>query len=88
MTIYQDYIGRNFKSLDELARYRIEVQAPLLGDAVCPAAEYTFAVSTDQGATWNNPSTSDKHELLAALAAAQGCCRNLAAQCPAKNTGP
>ena len=62
--LYQDYAGRTCETLEELARYRASVMTPLFGgDTVCPAAQYTFAVSQDQGATWRNPSPEEILEL-------------------------
>lgn len=82
MPIYQDYIGKTFDTLDELAEYRIRVQAPLLDGAVCPATEYTFAVSNDDGRSWHNPDLNTKESLTLSVARQEGCCRNLGDGCP------
>ena len=84
MAMFKDYAGPVFESLEDMAHYRITVQAPLFGDAVCPAADYTFSVSHDEGQTWRNPSATTSADLTATVAAAQGCCRNLGNACPAK----
>ena len=84
MTIYRDYAGVDFHSLEELARHRIKVQAPLFGDTICPAAEYTYAVSPDEGRTWHNPDAATKLELALAVARQEGCCLNLGDGCHAK----
>ena len=47
MPRYQDYNKVEFETIEELAEYRVRVKAPLLGGTLCPAAEYTFAVSHD-----------------------------------------
>lgn len=82
MPLYQDYIGTEFETISELAEYRIRVQAPLLGGTSCPAADYTFAVSHDGGASWQNPNTNEKEALREAVISQEGCCRNLGDNCP------
>ena len=84
MPLYQDYIGTQFESLEDLARYRIKFQAPLFADTICPAAEYTYAVSHDEGHTWRNPDAATKENLFLAVARQEGCCLNLGAACHAK----
>ena len=83
MPRYQDYNKVEFETIEELAEYRIRVKAPLMGGAMCPAAEYTFAVSHDNGASWQNPTDEDKQALLEAVVKHTDCCRNLGAECPA-----
>ena len=80
--IYQDYTGTVFQDMTNLAEYRIKHPAPQLGGAICPAVEYTFAVSDDGGQTWRNPTELTKAALREAVLNQPGCCRNLAGQCP------
>ena len=47
MPHYRDSGSPTFPDIEALANYRVRVQAPLFGDATCPAVEYTFAVSED-----------------------------------------
>lgn len=85
MPLYRDYAGYTFDSLDQLAGHRTRVQAPLLDGAVCPAAEYTFAVSED-GLNWRNPGRDTLDNLALAITLQDGCCRNLGQDCPTKKT--
>lgn len=83
MPIYRDYADVTFDTLEDLAEHRIRVQAPLLGGAVCPATEYTFAASRDDGKSWHNPDLYTKESLTMSVARQEGCCRNLEDGCPA-----
>lgn len=87
-TKYQDYSGPVFDTLAELAQYRINNRAPLLGDAVCPAAEYTFALSDDDGRSWRNPNENDQEDLRGSVIAATGCCRLMGPECPVLRETP
>lgn len=82
MPHYRDYAGPNFPSLGGLARYRIRVQARLLDNTVCPAAEYPFMVSNDGGKSWHPPPDDAKAELERIVREQEGCCRNLGDECP------
>ena len=84
MPHYRDYAGPTFPDIEALANYRVRVQAPLFGDATCPAVEYTFAVSEDRGETWLNPSDATKEALKQAVQNQLSCCRNLGDECPVK----
>ena len=82
MPIYRDYSGVVKLDLPDLAEYRINNPAPLLNGCQCPAAEYTFAISTDEGKTWRNPTTLTKMSLREAVLNTNRCCLNLDNQCP------
>ncbi len=81
MPLYQDYSGAVFTDLPSLAEFRIQHQAPLLEDSTCPATEYTFAVSSDEGKTWHNPNDVTKEALRQAVTNQEGCCLNLKTLC-------
>lgn len=83
MPRYRDYIGTTFETIEELAEYRIRVQAPLLGGAICPAVQYNFSVSNDADTAWRNPDPDEREALHAAVVSHEGCCRNLGGKCPA-----
>ena len=85
MPHYRDYAGPNFPNLSGLANYRVRVQAPVVGTVSCPAVEYTFTVSEDQGKTWHHPSETTIEELKQAVCAQPDCCRNLGDECPTKS---
>lgn len=65
ITLYRDYIGAQFETIEELA------------GAICPAVEYNFSVSRDTGSTWRKPSLDDREEIPEAVANHPGCCRNI-----------
>ena len=52
-----------FSLLSGLARQRVESNAPLLGGISCPALEYTWSVSDDDGETERNPTEEEKAAL-------------------------
>ena len=85
MPLYQDYSGAVFPDLPSLVEFRIQHQAPLLADSTCPAMDYTFAVSSDDGETWHNPTSVTKASLRQAVINQEGCCLNLDNKCPTRN---
>ncbi len=85
LAIYQDYSGVVKPDLATLAKYRTERQAPLLDGVDCPAVEYTFAVSDDDGRTWHNPSPATKQYLKEIVRNINRCCLNLDNRCPLRN---
>ena len=89
--IYRDSWGLQFDSIDGLARYRVDHPAPQLGATQCPAIEYTFAVSTDDGHSWRNPGENEQQELRqnvrAHLMETGRCCLNNPDNCPVDRQG-
>ena len=85
MPLYKDFWGATFESVEELAEYRIRVKSPLLDGAVCPAIEYTFAVSSNAGDSWRNPEPDDKEALRQAVIKQDGCCCNLYDVCTVRS---
>ena len=80
-TLYQDTWEKTFNSMDELAEQYVDHSPPLLGDAQCPAAQYTFSVSDDGGRNWRNPTSQEKQERVNAAARTGRCCQGLEAGC-------
>ena len=78
---YRDYIGAEFDDIGDLADFRINNSAPLLGGAECPAMEYNFSVSED-GTNWRKPNTVELTALMFRIKAHSGCCQNLGVNCP------
>ena len=46
---------------------RVDQPGPNLGGSQCPAWQFTFTVSEDDGASWRNPTTEEKEELAQAI---------------------
>ena len=60
MAIYRDYSGpKTFDTLAELAAFRVDNPAPLMGGARSQA-DFNFAVSLDNGETWVKPSDCER----------------------------
>ena len=83
-TRYQDHSGKIFNSIDELAAYRLTYPGPLLGGASCSAAQNTFAVSTNNGASWHNPTGEQAQALIRAIVRNGQCCQGYEADCWAR----
>ena len=66
---------RNYQSpihhptVRELAIERVLMDAPRLADAIMPALDYTWSVSTDMGRTARNPTDEEKENLRRELSA-------------------
>ncbi len=75
------HIGSTFPTIEALADYRVTVLAPQMG-GVCPAAEYTFDASDDDGQTFRNPSDQEREELKQAVRNHTECCLNRSEECP------
>ena len=83
MTMYQDSWGIvALGSMQDFALSRVNQRVPLLGGALCPAYEYTFAISEDNAQTWRNPTQAEKFQLYQEIMATTQCCRGLATRCP------
>ena len=85
MPLYRDYIGSTFPTIKALADYRVTAPAPQMGGGVCPAAEYTFDASDDDGQTFRNPSNQEREELKQAVGNHTECCLNRYEECPWRN---
>ena len=81
---YQDTYLKTPTPLRDFARYRVTHPSPLLGDTVCSAAQFTFAIWEEDGRRWHNPSPKEKQELIQAVVDTGQCCRNLGKDCWAR----
>ena len=66
---------QEFNSIAEMAMVRVDQPGPNLGGSQCPAWQFTFAVSEDDGASWRNPTTEEKEELAQAIRDTGRCCQ-------------
>ena len=73
--VYRDSYGNQRTGLQEWVDFNLSVRQPLLGGAVCPAVEYTFAVSDDGGETFRNPTDDERSDLADAVKETGRCCR-------------
>ena len=79
---------QEFSSIQEMAWARVTTPGPNLGGSLCPAYEFTFGVSEDNGATWRNPTPLEKDQLAQAIIQTGRCCQNDIESCPVKKHTP
>ena len=80
--VYRDYCGLIFPDVDEFVDFRISYPAPMFGEAVCPALEYNFSVSRDNGVTWYKPDPNILEKMVSGIREHSKCCRDLGDKCP------
>ena len=85
--VFRDSYGNERTGIADWAEFNVDSKQPLLGGAVCPAVEYNFSVTGNDGNV-RKPTSGERRELADAVLATGRCCQGEIEDCEFRKSDP